>query len=680
MNIFELAIVVSAVDKATGTLRAVQGSLKGAAAAGEAMKEWGKQATVSGALMSDAGNKIVGALTSVLGPASEVEDALAKVATVTTGFVAGQKGGLEVVSKAAREWSTVHRDTSSQYLEAVYKMESANLSEKQAIAGTEAALRVATATFGNGGEAAALLATIYNNLGNKSADVTGEMNRLGDVITKTQQVFQIADLGVLTEGLKYATPVAKQFGMSIESVSAVIGTLNSAGINGGEAGTSFAATMRQMSAASKTLGFEIVRTASGGTDFAGTLRVLEQRFGTLDKMAPDVRDKLAQAFGDEGFRGLSLMLGKSQQLTASIDQLKTATGAAAAAQKIIESTGTAGWQILQNNINATKALLGDQLEPILKDIGPHVKSALDAFRGFAEAHPGLTKAAMAAGLLAGAFLVIGGGLLTVVGGFVMFAGYALALPATLTALGVAFGGASAGAWAFAAALLANPITWIVLAIAAAAFLIYKYWDPIKAFFVGLWGHIASVFSGIHPVDWVSGAFASLMHWLGSFSLVQAGMNILGTLTAGIKAAAMAPVDAVRGVVGKIRNLLPFSPAKDGPLRDLHRVRLIETIAEAVRPAPLVSAMHGAVSAAMIAIPLAVAATPALAPMPEPGLFASRGGATVPGDGVMHVQITIQGNADASTVDQLERWVRGNGRAIRAAVDRDRARESRTELG
>lgn len=50
--------------------------------------------------------------------------------------------------------------------------------------------------------------------------------------------------------------------------------------------------------------------------------------------------------------------------------------------------------------------------------------------------------------------------------------------------------------AVGALMLANPIVLAVVAIAAAAALIYVYWEPISAFFVGLWGRIKSVWSGV----------------------------------------------------------------------------------------------------------------------------------------------------------------------------------------
>ncbi len=48
-----------------------------------------------------------------------------------------------------------------------------------------------------------------------------------------------------------------------------------------------------------------------------------------------------------------------------------------------------------------------------------------------------------------------------------------------------FTAARAAAWGFITALAANPLTWIALAIAAAALLIWKYWQPLGNFFKGL---------------------------------------------------------------------------------------------------------------------------------------------------------------------------------------------------
>lgn len=69
---------------------------------------------------------------------------------------------------------------------------------------------------------------------------------------------------------------------------------------------------------------------------------------------------------------------------------------------------------------------------------------------------------------------------------------AMRLWAATNLIGVvpSLGAVTASIGAMTVALLTNPITWAVIGIAAAALLIYKYWKPIKGFFIGLWEGIS----------------------------------------------------------------------------------------------------------------------------------------------------------------------------------------------
>lgn len=65
----------------------------------------------------------------------------------------------------------------------------------------------------------------------------------------------------------------------------------------------------------------------------------------------------------------------------------------------------------------------------------------------------------------------------------------------------------AACFALEAALLATPVGWFIagiLAIAAISAAIYESWEPIKKFFVNLWGGIRTAFSNF--LDWVTGTF------------------------------------------------------------------------------------------------------------------------------------------------------------------------------
>lgn len=70
------------------------------------------------------------------------------------------------------------------------------------------------------------------------------------------------------------------------------------------------------------------------------------------------------------------------------------------------------------------------------------------------------------------------------------------------------------------------------------------------------------------LDFVRQLPGRILRGLGNVGklLFSAGEKILQGLVDGIKSIASKPVDAVKSVVGKVRDLLPFSPAKDGPLK------------------------------------------------------------------------------------------------------------------
>jgi len=70
-------------------------------------------------------------------------------------------------------------------------------------------------------------------------------------------------------------------------------------------------------------------------------------------------------------------------------------------------------------------------------------------------------------------------------------------------------------------------------------------------------------------------------------LLNAGKSIIRGLVRGIKSMASAPVDAVKGIVGKVRDFLPFSPAKEGPLSgrgspEIAGATLVEMIADGMQ--------------------------------------------------------------------------------------------------
>ena len=150
-------------------------------------------------------------------------------------------------------------------------------------------------------------------------------------------------------------------------------------------------------------------------------------------------------------------------------------------------------------------------------------------------------------------------------------------------------------------------------IGGAVYLVYKYWEPIKGFFGRVVGGIAARFRA--GVDLLGSVLGSWRDVFTDFSWAGVGDALMRTLGAGIAAAGGLPLAAVRTVLGKVRDLLPFSDARDGPLRDITRsgASLLPTMGRGVSragPAGLRGPLARQLAAASVGLTLTAAVVPA----------------------------------------------------------------------
>lgn len=141
------------------------------------------------------------------------------------------------------------------------------------------------------------------------------------------------------------------------------------------------------------------------------------------------------------------------------------------------------------------------------------------------------------------------------------------LTGSLKLLGGALRFAGKGALWLGRALLMNPIGLAITAIALAAFAIYKYWQPIKSFFSGLWTQIKTAFDGglsgigalildFSPLGLFYKVFAEVMDWFGvelpsSFS--EFGKNMIGGLLNGL----LSGLPKLGGVIDTVKGWFGF---------------------------------------------------------------------------------------------------------------------------
>ncbi len=231
--------------------------------------------------------------------------------------------------------------TEQEALEIEYALNSAGLQEEVARAGTELVHMLAKVTRGAPEQVGEIVGTTFNNM---AADMEGtaqdKMQRIGNVLAKTQFKYQIRDFGQLGESLKYASASAVDAKLSLEQTAATVGLLNTAGLQGSMAGTAFGAVLRNLTKASDELGFEVVRDQGGALDLIATLEGLQQSLQGLD--IDERGDLLQDIFGDEGKRGAVPLLKMLDQLKAGHAELAAAAGSSLVNQeyqRFVESAG-----------------------------------------------------------------------------------------------------------------------------------------------------------------------------------------------------------------------------------------------------------------------------------------------------------------------------------------------------
>ena len=154
-------------------------------------------------------------------------------------------------------------------------------------------------------------------------------------------------------------------------------------------------------------------------------------------------------------------------------------------------------------------------------------------------------------------------------------------------------------WQILASILGGPFV-------AVGLLVYRFRDKIMGALTAVWTWIQGIWAKVFSV------LRAPFDWLAGLDLFEQGKRIILTLVDGIKSAAGAVVDAVKGVFGKVAKFLPFSDAEKGPLRHLtaHGRAFVETLAAGMDDA----------------MPLSVAVTQALAgPLPVGPSPAQTGG-------------------------------------------------------
>lgn len=327
---------------------------------------------------------------------------------------------------------------------------------------------------------------------------------------------------------------------------------------------------------------------NGAGEFGGLDKMLEQ-LAQLKAMNTESRLSLVgMMFGNDaevqqivsmliekGKAGYDEMLGKMNDQAAIQDRVNAQLG-----------TLRNLWEAASGTFTNFMVSLGESIGPELKAITEWLGNAAGAARRFATEHPALTGAIMKT---IGVVGLLTAGLGTLLLSFAAIAGPFAFLRYGMSLTNVVTGGLGTKLWAIAQTVfpaigkgllwigrlfLTNPIGLAVTGIATAAFLIYKYWDPIKAFFSNLWNGIQGSFAAAS--DWMRGKIAGwITYWSPVLEFVETlparftdfGSRIIDGLVNGISGG----MGRVREVIASIGRSITGVFEKDQEIHSPSRV-------------------------------------------------------------------------------------------------------------
>ncbi|EMC0894809.1 phage tail tape measure protein, partial [Escherichia coli] len=331
-----------------------------------------------------------------------------------------------------------------------------------------------------------------------------QMDRVGDTLTAAFTRTN-TDLRALGETMKYTGPVAAKLGISLEEAAAMAGMLANNGLRGSDAGTAMRASLSRLASPPKAAADALKELGVSVADARGKMRPMEdvlldlykatQKYGQVDQVS-----FFKDIAGEEAFVGLQTLVaaagsGELQKLTR---ELQGARGEADRVAKVMADNLDGDLKNLDSSWEGLRIRISDLVDGPLRSVTQWLTRVLEKITSLAQAHPVLTRQLLIAGgaLLAmtatigSLSLVIGvlyGKLATLRLGFDILT-RSMNVVRVLPALwGMLTGSVSLLGGAIGA--LFSPVGLIVAALAGAAVLIWKYWDPIRAFFAG-------VFSGI----------------------------------------------------------------------------------------------------------------------------------------------------------------------------------------
>lgn len=355
-----------------------------------------------------------------------------------------------------------------------------------------------------------------------------QVTTLADQINYLGNNTPAAAKGIL-EIVQRIGPLGEVGGFAASSIAALGATLRGMGIQEEIAATGIKNTMLALVAgesatkgqisAYKELGLDYGKVAKDmQKDANGTTLMVLKQIAALDKYKQ--ASVLSDLFGKESLSAIAPLLTNMSALEKNLGLVADKSQYAGSMEKEYAAraaTSANNIKLLKNGVAALGIDIGNVLLPPLNSLILKARTFTNDVRNWAKENPALaatlTKVAVAG-------IVLLGGISALVLGIVTLLGPLAILKMTFGALGIGFGALGA---------IFSPVGLVILgvvaAVAGAAYLIYRNWEPISGFFKYVWSTIKTAFSGgilsvsalilnWSPLGLFYSIFAKVLSWFG----------------------------------------------------------------------------------------------------------------------------------------------------------------------
>lgn len=527
-------------------------------------------ASGAGGLATGSGMLYAGA--QLMAPGLEFDAAMSKVQALTR--LDGASEEMAALREQARQLGASTQFTAGQAAEAQGFLAMAGFKAESIQAAMPGMLDLAKAGDSGLAETADIASNILTGF-NLQASETG---RLGDVLVGTFTRSN-TNLQMLGETMKYAAPVAASVGQDIETVAAMAGKLGDAGIQGSMGGTALRAILNRLSAPPAAAAKALNKLGISAKDAQGNLRdmptVLQEIYEKTKNMGDADRAGLLKAIaGEEAVAGMQVLVAQagSGALQEFVSTLKNTEGEASATAKTMADNLRGDLSAMGSAWEDLGIQLQEQQNGPMREITQTLTGIIGGVKGWIAENPKLAanivKTAAGVGILMAGMGGLTLAIASILGPFAMvrygmtlFGIKGAGLAGTLFNLGkTALPLVGKGILFIGRALAMNPIGLAITAIAGGTYLIYRNWDKVAPYFLGLWAEIKTGFSGglsgiaativnFSPLGLFYRAFAGVLGYLGvdlPAKFTDFGGMLMQGLANGIKNAAGAVKGAVVG--------------------------------------------------------------------------------------------------------------------------------------